>query len=90
MKIKEVISSPGFKRSFKKLCIKNPMFKEDFQSFFKNFAASPQEPQFKLHKLKGKLANYYSAKIEYDLRLIFEYENETALLIDIGTHDKVY
>lgn len=90
MKINKVISSPGFKRAFKKFCTKDSKFKESFKKFFESFTLSPKEPKFKLHKLKGKLSSYYSVKIEYDLRLIFEYEDETMTLIDIGTHDQVY
>ncbi|NET83056.1 MAG: plasmid stabilization protein [Moorea sp. SIO1F2] len=48
------------------------------------------------HKLKGKLSGAWACSVEYDCRLIFNFEQnpdtleEEILLIDIGTHDEVY
>lgn len=88
--ILEVVSGKSFQRTFEKFLRKDPQFSEDFKIFFREFCKDPNNKKFKLHKLKGKLSSCYSAKIKYDLRLIFEIEEEKITLIDIGTHDKVY
>jgi len=49
------------------------------------------EPQLKTHKLTGKLQDLWSFSIDYDLRVIFYFVNETnAVFVDIGSHDEVY
>ena len=48
------------------------------------------------HKLKGKLSGAWAFSVEYDCRIIFNFElnpetqEEEINLIDIGTHDEVY
>jgi len=89
-KIMKVLWSSQFLKAFKRFCKKNPDFKANFQIFFQEFCNNPLDSRFRLHKLKEKLKDLYSAKIEYDLRLILEIEDGVVMLIDIGTHDQVY
>ena len=48
---------------------------------------------FRVHSLSGVLHGLWAMKINYDQRLTFKFMDEShtiVLLIDIGTHDKVY
>ena len=90
MKITYIVSGSSFKRALKRTCMKNPNFLDTYKNFFNYFVKNPKDPKYQVHKLKEDLTGYYSAKIEYDLRLIFSYKNEEITLIDIGTHDQVY
>ena len=53
-------------------------------------------PILRCHKLKGKLSGAWAFSVEYDCRIIFNFESnpetqeEDINLIDIGTHDEVY
>ena len=46
--------------------------------------------------MRGQLDGLWACSVEYDCRIIYTFEqdvdsdNETILLIDIGTHDEVY
>ncbi|MFQ5632984.1 MAG: type II toxin-antitoxin system YafQ family toxin [bacterium] len=43
------------------------------------------------HKLSGKLKGLWSFSIEYDLRIVFYFADESkAIFVDIGTHNEVY
>ena len=56
----------------------------------------PFSPSLKSHKLTGKLANFWSCSVAYDCRIIFKFSKDgefleiMILLIDIGSHYKVY
>ena len=89
-KIKEVIWGASFRRAFKKFSKKDPNFAIYFREFFEDFCNNPNNSRFGLHKLKGRLSPCLSVKIKYDLRLIFKVEKKQIILVDIGTHDKVY
>lgn len=44
-----------------------------------------------IHGLRGKYAGKFSFNVTADYRVIFAYENDgVAILIDIGTHSKLY
>lgn len=48
-------------------------------------ASRPEQlnfPGFALHKLKGNLAKFYSVTVRSNWRIIFQFENEDAILLD--------
>jgi len=90
MKFLQVFWEDGFSKSLKRVCKKNPQFKDDFRIFFDDFFRDTSNKKYKVHKLKGKLKGYFSAKIKFDLRLIFTTEKDNLFLIDIGKQDDVY
>jgi mRNA-degrading endonuclease YafQ of YafQ-DinJ toxin-antitoxin module len=54
------------------------------------FAANPQDPLLRTHKLKGELADYWAFSVDDDLRVLFRWEGDEALLVNLGSHDEVY
>jgi mRNA interferase YafQ len=90
MTIEKIKTTNNFEKSFKKFIKKNLILLKEFNIFFDEFIKDPINFKFGTHKLKGKLQGFYSTKIKYDLRLIFEYSEKTIILIDIGVHSKVY
>lgn len=55
------------------------------------FTQEPFSPELRNHKLSGKLKELRAIVIEYDCRIVFSMVDEdTALLINIGSHDEVY
>ena len=53
---------------------------------------NPQHLSLRLHKLQGKLCEYYSISITMEYRVIIDFiiKDEEIIPIDIGTHDKIY
>ncbi len=42
----------------------------------------------KVHKLNGKLKDFYSFSVNYKIRIIFKYESKKEIvLLNIGSHD---
>ena len=51
------------------------------------FRGDPHHSSLKTHKLKGHLRKYWSFRVNYAYRIIFEYDaKNVAALLEIGTH----
>ena len=86
----------SFKRAFKRLIRKNPQLKTKIFLVLELLLENPYNPTLKAHKLKGKLDGLWACWVEYDCRIVYTFQSndnsqeESILLIDIGTHDEVY
>lgn len=56
----------------------------------RRFAADPQDPLLRTHKLKGQLSAYWAFSVADDLRVVFRWRDEEAFLVALGSHDEVY
>ncbi len=87
----EIAFSSSFKRAFKRKVAGSKERKDNFWNKIEVFKNNPFESQLKSHKLSGKLKDYWSFSIEFDLRVIFYFaEEEKIVFIDVGTHKEVY
>jgi addiction module RelE/StbE family toxin len=87
----ELIWDQKFKKTLKKRLSKSDELTDKFNSKIKLFEEDPFNPILRTHKLSGILKEYWAFSIDYNLRVIFKFiDSNTALLIDIGTHDEVY
>jgi addiction module RelE/StbE family toxin len=87
----EIFLDEGFKRSFRKIIRNNIDIKNKFTEKLELLKENPYHPFLKTHKLSGKLQNYMAFSIDYNFRVVFKFiNNNTVLLIDIGTHEEVY
>ncbi len=76
---------PSFVKSLKKLEV--TLQAEAFEKI-ELFTNSNNHKQLKVHKLKGRLKDYYSFSVNYKYRIVFSYTaNDTADFKDIGSHD---
>ena len=79
-----VSRSSRFKRSFKKLPLK---IKKDFDQRIKIFFNDPFTFSLHTHKLKGNLADYYAFYLKDGYRVLFDFEGDTVILVNVGSHD---
>jgi mRNA interferase YafQ len=92
----QVVWSSGFTRSFKKITKRNPQLREQITEVLMLLAEDPFTPSLKYHKLTGNLEGLWSCSVAYDCRIVFEFSEEDdvleifILLVNVGTHDKVY
>ena len=87
----KVAYSSSFKRSYKRKIAAGSEREAKMRSKLELFMKDPFDDALRTHKLSGKLKNYWSFSIEYDLRVIFYFEDaETAVFVDLGTHREVY
>jgi mRNA-degrading endonuclease YafQ of YafQ-DinJ toxin-antitoxin module len=73
--------SPKFLRSFTK---STRSIQNEFRLREVIFRKDLFDPRLKTHKLKGK--NEWSFLITYKIRVIFIFENENILFVNIGDH----
>ncbi|NEQ82843.1 MAG: type II toxin-antitoxin system mRNA interferase toxin, RelE/StbE family [Moorea sp. SIO2I5] len=91
-----LVVTSSFKRAFKAIIKRQPNLKPKIEAKLRLLADNPYQPILRTHKLKGKLSGAWACSVEYDCRIIFNFEQnqdtleEEIILIDIGTHDEVY
>lgn len=54
------------------------------------FQADPHDARLGTHKLSGPLAGLWAFGFGYDARVVFEWDGEVAVLLNVGSHDEVY
>lgn len=87
----EVIFSDHFKKEYKKRIKSNKSKSKKFFDKLEVFLKDPFHPTLQTHKLTGVLKDLWAFKVDYDLRVVFYFENdEKVIFVNIGTHDQVY
>jgi addiction module RelE/StbE family toxin len=87
----QITFEAAFKRDYKKWKNKNPSKEKLLTQVINLFIQDPFHPLLKTHKLKGKLKECYAFTVEYDLRIVFYFEDSShAVFLSLGTHDEVY
>ncbi|TSC95004.1 MAG: hypothetical protein CEN87_16 [Parcubacteria group bacterium Licking1014_1] len=84
MKISYIYYHPQFRRSFLNLPRKIQKTAKIKTILFKN---NPFTSSLKTHKLSGKLKEHWSFVIGGQYRIIFIFEDNNVIFLDIGTHD---
>jgi mRNA-degrading endonuclease YafQ of YafQ-DinJ toxin-antitoxin module len=86
----KVAFSSSFKRAFKKKIKKQKTFEDKFWEKVDIFIHNPFDNRLRTHKLSGKLRELSAFSIDYDNRVVFYFEDDRAIFVDIGPHDDVY
>jgi mRNA-degrading endonuclease YafQ of YafQ-DinJ toxin-antitoxin module len=81
------VASSRFLRKARKL--KDPQAVM-LRAALRRFAADPQDPLLRIHKLKGDLAEYWAFTVDDDLRVLFRWDGDVAFLVNLGSHDQIY
>ncbi len=83
--------SRAFERTYKKLIKRSPEKSILILEKILIFQNSPFPPSLSTHKLSGSLKDFYSFSVEYNIRIVFTYFSENAVIFeDIGSRDEVY
>jgi mRNA-degrading endonuclease YafQ of YafQ-DinJ toxin-antitoxin module len=76
---------PSFVREFKKLPAE---LQEEALERIELFRKVENHQKLKVHKLKGRLSDFYSFSVTYSHRIVFSYESKTeTVFLAIGDHD---
>jgi len=51
---------------------------------------NPNHNSLRLHKINAKGEQAWSISVDMKIRILFVYEKDGIVLVDIGTHDEVY
>jgi mRNA-degrading endonuclease YafQ of YafQ-DinJ toxin-antitoxin module len=60
--------------------------KEKAKKIILLFRKDPFHPSLRLHRLSGKLKQYWSISIDLKYRIIFRMDDGTAIFFSVGTH----
>lgn len=84
----QVVFSKKFKKQYAKLPAK---VRRQFDLRYELWCEDPANPVLRVHRLKGKLANFYSMDVTGDVRAIYEDIDGTLYLYAmIGSHSELY
>lgn len=80
-----VLYKPTFIRQYKKF---SSALQLEVKEKIELFRTDPKHSFLKTHKLKGRLKGFWSFSVNYEYRIVFQYESKnSAALLAIGTHD---
>ena len=54
------------------------------------FRANPADPRLRLHKLSGRFEDSWTFAFGHDARVVFQWDGNIAVILDVGGHDEVY
>jgi addiction module RelE/StbE family toxin len=88
----KIIITDDFYKKAKKIFKKHKDIINRYQKTLELLENNPYHPSLRLHKLQGKLFEYYSVSITMEYRIIIDFiiEDGQIILVDIGSHDEVY
>ncbi|MEW5892816.1 MAG: plasmid stabilization protein [Pseudomonadota bacterium] len=87
-----LVTTAFFERRARKFLTKHPDLKPRFIQTLEQLRSDPFDPSLKLHALTGKLQGMQAVSLTYSYRitLTLQVTEQEILLLDIGSHDKVY
>ena len=87
-----IVTTAQYERRVVKLLKRNPQLFSQYAKTIELLEANPHHPSLRLHPLRGKLDGLHSVSINMSHRITLELivTDQEIILINIGTHDKVY
>lgn len=79
--------TPRFRRRVKKLAADE---QRALARALRLFEKDPRDPRLDTHKLRGQHADTWAFAFGFDARVVFRWEGNQAILLDVGSHDEVY
>lgn len=89
--MKIIGTTARFSKNFSKLCkLRGRKFKTASEEKIEILLRNPRHKSLRLHKIKTRGDQAWSISIDMKIRVLFVYEKEGIVLVNIGTHDEVY
>jgi len=88
----KVIYAHSYIRRARAFAGKHPELLKQYEKTLKMLELNPFHPSLRLHQLKGKLKGLHSVSINISYRITLELiiQEESIVLINVGTHGEVY
>jgi addiction module RelE/StbE family toxin len=84
----QISYSNKFKKQYKKF---PPKLQQQTKARIELWQEQPNHPLLRLHRLEGKLSNFYSINITGDIRALYEVIGKEVVIYQfIGTHSQLY
>ena len=87
-----IIVTDSYKKRVVKFFKRHPDVIKRYAKTLEILENNPYHPSLRLHKLQGKLGEYYSVSINLEYRIVLDFiiTDKEIIPIDIGIHDEVY
>ena len=87
-----LVWSTFFVRTAKRFLKRHPEMRGVFSDVLHKLECNPQDPELRLHSLRGKLAGRQAVSLTYSYRIVLTLEvaEREIILLDVGSHDEVY
>jgi len=87
-----IIITETYRKKVIKFSRKHPEMIPTYAKVLSILETNPYHPSLRLHKLQGKLHEYYSISLDtqYRMLIVLNIDESTIIPIDIGTHDERY
>lgn len=84
-----IFYKPVFIKKYKKL---DKILQKKVKEKIEEFRNLKNHTGLNVHKLKGQMRNTYAFSVNFQVRIIFEYEKnkKNVNLLHIGSHDELY
>jgi addiction module RelE/StbE family toxin len=88
----KLIETKSYLKKLVKFLKKHPNLIKKYEKTIFLLESNPHHPSLRLHKLQGKLQEFYSVSIDMNYRIIIDFiiVDKKIFLIDIGSHSEVY
>jgi len=88
----EIIFSEGYEKRAIKFFKRHKDLLDKYKKSIKLLQTNPTHPSLRMHKLQGKMRQFYSVSIDMKYRVVVDFivVDKTIIMIDIGSHDDVY
>jgi addiction module RelE/StbE family toxin len=88
----KIVFTESYEKRAKKFIKKHPEVISLYKKTLQVLELNPHHPSLRLHKLTGKLSDLHSISINISYRISLEFilENNEIILINVGSHNKVY
>ena len=84
------VFSARFKKSARDFLKRHPELRKIFEERLELLRQNPKDSKLRVHKLSGKLSEYFAVRITFEYRVIFYFSEGAIYLLAIGSHDEVY
>lgn len=87
-----ILYAHSYEKRVKQFLKSHPEIKKQYYKTLKILESNPKHPSLRLHKISGKLKNNYSVSINISYRIVVNFiiTGKKIILINVGSHDKLY
>jgi len=80
----KVFYHPRFRKNYQRLPISAKQKAEKREEIFRK---NPFDPRLEIHKLHGRLKDKWSFSVDRKNRILFEFDKEDIIFLDVCDHD---
>jgi mRNA-degrading endonuclease YafQ of YafQ-DinJ toxin-antitoxin module len=86
-----ILTTKSYEHQLLKFRKKHPELREQYYKTLKILEVNPFHPSLRLHKLRGKLNEYYSVSINMQYRIMIDFviQEDMVVLLSIGGHGEL-